>query len=311
MLPFVAVIPSGPSGRRDSVIEKCITKMAEGDKDALARLYEETHVAAYGFALSILKNTQDGTASDKAYISRQQALELACTHAGVAVADVLRWETEFDIEDGRMIYELEFETATKECQYDLDASTGEVLKYKVKDHESPGSSGTSGETYIGEAAARDAAFAHANVSAADVIRVEVELDKDDDVMIYEVQFETNLKKYEHDIHAVTGAVLSFEQKTKNTSGGTSSYSSSGSSTSSSSSGKQTEYIGEAAAKAAALAHANVSESQTKYIKCYYDYDHGQPVCYCVEFAVGDTRYEYEIDLYSGAVLKYEIDPHHS
>lgn len=55
----------------------------------------------------------------------------------------------------------------------------------------------------------------------------------------------------------------------------------------------------------------MSESQTKYIKCYYDYDHGQPVCYCVEFAVGDTRYEYEIDLYSGAVLEYEIDPHHS
>ena len=81
--------------------------------------------------------------------------------------------------------------------------------------------------------------------------------------------------------------------------------------SSSSSGTQTEYIGEEAAKAAALAHANVSESQTKYIKCYYDYDHGQPVCYCVEFAVGDTRYEYEIDLHSGAVLEYEIDPHHS
>ena len=198
MLPFVAVISSGPSGRRDGMMEKCITEMAEGDKDELARLYEATHVAAYGFALSILKNTQDG----------------------------------------------------------------------------------------------------------------VELDKDDGIMIYEVQFETETKKYEYDIHAVTGAVLSFEQKTKNTSGGTSSGTSSGAS-SNFSSGTQTEYIGEAAAKAAALAHANVSESQTKYIKCYYDYDHGQPVCYCVEFAVGDTRYEYEIDLYSGAVLEYEIDPHHS
>ena len=56
MLPFVAVIPSG---RRDGMMEKCITEMAEGDKDALDRLYEETHVAAYGFALSILKNAQD------------------------------------------------------------------------------------------------------------------------------------------------------------------------------------------------------------------------------------------------------------
>ena len=37
----------------------CIQKNAAGDKEALAALYEQTHAAVYGFALSILKNAQD------------------------------------------------------------------------------------------------------------------------------------------------------------------------------------------------------------------------------------------------------------
>ena len=39
--------------------DACIASIAEGDKDALAALYEETHTAVYGFALSIVKNAQD------------------------------------------------------------------------------------------------------------------------------------------------------------------------------------------------------------------------------------------------------------
>ncbi len=39
--------------------EKCIIAIASGDKEALARLYEDTGAAVYGFALSILKNPDD------------------------------------------------------------------------------------------------------------------------------------------------------------------------------------------------------------------------------------------------------------
>lgn len=36
-----------------------ILRLATGDRDALAELYEETRTAVYGFSLSILKNTAD------------------------------------------------------------------------------------------------------------------------------------------------------------------------------------------------------------------------------------------------------------
>ncbi|MEG2813132.1 MAG: RNA polymerase sigma factor [Oscillospiraceae bacterium] len=40
-------------------LELCIANMANGDKNALAQLYESTRVAVYGFSLSILKNAYD------------------------------------------------------------------------------------------------------------------------------------------------------------------------------------------------------------------------------------------------------------
>lgn len=79
--------------------------------------------------------------------------------------------------------------------------------------------------------------------------------------------------------------------------------------SSSVSSGNSSYIGEAAAKKAALSHAGVAESNTAYIKCYLEYEDGKPAYYCVEFKVDKTEYEYEIDLYSGTVLDCEVENH--
>jgi len=43
----------------DTRLEHCLTRIASGDREALALLYQQTHTAVYGFALSILKNRQD------------------------------------------------------------------------------------------------------------------------------------------------------------------------------------------------------------------------------------------------------------
>ena len=66
------------------------------------------------------------------------------------------------------------------------------------------------------------------------------------------------------------------------------------------------FIGEAAAKAAALSDAGVSESEVTRLKCELDRDHGS-YKYEIEFNVGRTEYEYEVDAYSGAILKAEQD----
>ena len=222
---------------------------------------------------------QSGAASNKAYIAQEQALNVVYNHAGVAAEDLVKLEMEFDSKGGTMIYEVEFETTTKKGEYEINATTGAILKSEVKHHNS--SADTSG--YIGATAARDAALAHAGVAAGDVLEIEIELDSDDHVMTYKVEFLTGSREYEYRINATTGAVVTYE--TKGRKNAVNQSSGSGASTGST-------YIGEPAAKESALTHAGVAESSTTDVECYLEYEDGKPVFYCVEFKVSKTKYEY-------------------
>lgn len=59
MLMLFMAVPPDQSGRSDDILDAYIERIACNDKDALALLYERTHAAVYGFALSVLKNRQD------------------------------------------------------------------------------------------------------------------------------------------------------------------------------------------------------------------------------------------------------------
>ena len=61
--------------------------------------------------------------------------------------------------------------------------------------------------YIGKEAAVNAALAHAGLKRADVRDLKCELDRENGVMVYEVEFESGLFDYEYDIDAVTGKIL--------------------------------------------------------------------------------------------------------
>ena len=57
MILFFAAVPLSGSGSH--VLDDYIAGIAEGDREALAGLYRETHTAVYGFALSLCANAQD------------------------------------------------------------------------------------------------------------------------------------------------------------------------------------------------------------------------------------------------------------
>ena len=59
MLVLLATLLSAGSGGLDDMLETYLSQIAEGSKDGLALLYEQTYAAVYGFALSILRNPQD------------------------------------------------------------------------------------------------------------------------------------------------------------------------------------------------------------------------------------------------------------
>ena len=68
-----------------------------------------------------------------------------------------------------------------------------------------------GSSLISAEAAKSTALAHAGVSASNVYEFKCELDRDDGVSLYEVEFKSGGMEYEYEIDAYTGAVLKAEQ----------------------------------------------------------------------------------------------------
>lgn len=68
----------------------------------------------------------------EAAVTDRQAFEIALKHAGVQEKDTSRQEIELDYENGKQVYEVGFHVGKMEYDYDIDASTGDVLKYEIE-----------------------------------------------------------------------------------------------------------------------------------------------------------------------------------
>ena len=298
-------------GKAELILKVCAAD-ATLTAESLAPLsVNDISLIASSRGLSDSTVNQTGTASAKGYIGVDDAKTAAYAHAGVSASDVLYVETDFDSEHGVMVYEVEFYAGNVEYEYDINAQTGEVVKYEQQNTGTSVPSGSISGDYIGETAAKEAALAHAGVSEADVCWLKADFDRDDGVYYYELEFTANGVKYDYDVNALTGDIVKFEQeRTGNLSGNGSGNSGAGTGTGTGNQyggGTSTgDLIGEAAAKAAALSNAGVSESDVTRIKCELDRDHGSYV-YEIEFDVGRMEYEYEVDAYTGAILKAEHD----
>lgn len=151
-----------------------------------------------------------GTASQNGYIGVETAKQAALSHAGVTQDQLDYLEADYDYEDGRMVYEVEFAVGGVEYEYDIDAATGDILKYERDGEENwqqgQTSAGTSGTSINGQAA-RDIALAHAGVTQDQVRELEVELDDG----CYQVEFKAGRYEYEYEISAADGSILTAER----------------------------------------------------------------------------------------------------
>ncbi|MBE6631773.1 MAG: cell wall protein [Ruminococcaceae bacterium] len=62
------------------------------------------------------------------YIGEEKAKEIALTHAGVSLTETRDFSAELDKDDGRMVYEVDFESGRYEYSYKIDAHNGEIIK---------------------------------------------------------------------------------------------------------------------------------------------------------------------------------------
>ena len=155
----------------------------------------------------ILAGAGDSGVLSPADIGAEAAKAAALSHAGVSADQVSSIWAKRDYEDGRLEYEVEFWVGSTEYEYDIDGTTGAVLKQEQERHASAPSSGD----VISPEAARDAALAHAGVGLGDVYELEVEAELDEWIPCYQVEFKSGGMEYEYEVHASTGEILTVEK----------------------------------------------------------------------------------------------------
>ena len=252
--------------------------------------------------------TTSGSASQSAYIGLEAAKEAALKHAGISASDATFVEAEYDYDDGRMVYEVEFHVKGTEYDYEIDAQTGEVVKYKTEQNgANTGGSSANTSPFIGESAAKAAALKHAGVSESSTKYCNAWLEYDDGrAECYEVEFMAGNTRYEFKIALPSATVLESERESYGGSGSSGQSTGQSGSQTSGGSGTSSTDIGAEKAKSIALNHAGVSASQTSEMKVEQDWDDGV-LEYEVEFKASGVEYEYTIHGGTGQILKYESD----
>ncbi|MCD8051188.1 MAG: PepSY domain-containing protein [Clostridiales bacterium] len=158
--------------------------------------------------------TTNNTTTTTATITADDARETALNHAGVAEADATFTKTKLDYEDGVQVYDVEFYTATTEYEYEINASTGAVVNAEQegrKTQTTTTTTTTSGDI-ITSAEAKTIALNHAGVTESNAREMEVELDYEDGIQIYEVEFKSGTMEYSYEIKAADGTILDYEQE---------------------------------------------------------------------------------------------------
>ena len=280
--------------------------------------------------ISMNKETRPG---DKKQIGVEAAKQIALAHAKVAQKDVTFIKAELDTEDGRAVYDIEFYSGNVEYDYDIEAVSGEIISndFDIEDYSIPAQSAAAPQQTevsqqtaaapapttpaannpsgdIGIERAKQIALSHAGLSQGSVSFVKAELDYEDGVKVYDIEFYSGNVEYDYEINAASGAIISVDRDIENYSISTEAPAPAPTAapTPAPTQPVAPSTISADRAKQIALSHAGVGGAS--FTKVELDTDDGVAV-YEIEFKVDNVEYDYEINAVSGAIIssKSEVD----
>ena len=154
-----------------------------------------------------------GEVNKSQYIGKDKALNIALAKAGLKKSQISGCEVEFECDDGNITYDIEFYCGSAEYEFEIDATTGNIIEYETDGDGYEGShhknsADNSGSKYIGRSRAKEIALAKAGLAASQIHDYEIELDDGE----YEIDFKYQNMEYEVDIDAKTGRVLKFDKE---------------------------------------------------------------------------------------------------
>ena len=231
-------------------------------------------------------------------IGAKEAEKAAFNHAGLTAEGVTVTKTEYDRDDNE--YDIEFTVGEYKYEYDISAEDGAILKFSkiivssgtedVSEKTPPNNAQTTPPKTEKPSVNSDQSTASqptSGLSVSDVTFTKVELERDDGREEYDVEFVTSDHEYEYEIAAESGAVLSHSKEALDIR----------------SANPLNGGITSEQAKAAALDHAGLSDSDVTFTKVELERDNGRAE-YDVEFVSGDYEYDYKIAAESGTVLSH-------
>ena len=147
--------------------------------------------------------------------------------------------------------------------------------------------------------AKKIALGDAKLAEKDVTFVKVELEFENNRLVYDVEFYSGNVEYDYEIDAANGAILSVDKDIEN-------YVIPTQPSKEAPTKAQVSEISVEEAKQIALSHAGVGSA--RFTKAKIDYENGIKV-YEIEFKVGNMEYEYDINVSNGAIISSsaEID----
>ena len=171
-------------------------------------------------------------------IGREEALAVALADAGVDEADTTRLKVSEDRDDGRKIYEIQFDAGDREYDYEIQASDGKILSADtemVQNASQNQSSGTQNSNSTGSAQDQSGsgntqnnsgtntanvaitleqatAIALERVPGATDRDIRISLDYDDGIQKYEGDIIYDQKEYDFEIDANTGTILEWSEE---------------------------------------------------------------------------------------------------
>ena len=135
------------------------------------------------------------------YIDKEKVKELVLNHLKVSEDSISDYSVELDVEHNKVIYEVSFDVTNLEYEYELDAVTGEIISKQIKNENTANNTDT---TNLIDA---EKAKAIALEIVPNGTIVEVDFDKEDVVPNYDVKVTDGEYKYEYEINAKDGSII--------------------------------------------------------------------------------------------------------
>lgn len=176
---------------------------------------------------AILKMDQDpeepGTSSQvpEGLISEDEARAKAMAGLEIGGEEAAGFSCELEHDNGKYKYDIEFRVKGRRYEIEVDAKTGMIIKMEQKpsgqpDHEETSSGAAesgpaevSGEL-IGREAAKAAAMRRSGITEKRLVSSEIELERENGRLYYDITLRTAKFEFECDVDALTGEITEYE-----------------------------------------------------------------------------------------------------